>query len=179
MGLRTTGLVCALLVLASLSAEATSAASESSDDFNTKEAKRAGLTMQAALFERKAATAAARVEHYKKKRDLKNAKAQLALEKSNWQKSQQLVLKAAAAHPLPSPKVAKAAVQAKVATEAARAMKELENKEKDPTEKALDEKVYQIEHHNKITAEAVVKKVMADLTKIPEETRIHKQAESR
>ena len=77
---------------------------------------------------------------FKKKRDLKNAKAQLAIEKKSWQKSQELVLKAAAAHPLPSPKVAKAAVQAKVATEAARAMKELENREKDPAEKALDEK---------------------------------------
>jgi len=161
------------------SAEGAAAGAKADANFNQDEAKRAGLTMQAALFERKAATAAAKVEHFKVKRDLKNAHIQLNLEKKYWKKSQSLVLKAALAHPLPNAQVAKAAVQAKVATEAARAMKELAAKEKDPTEKALDEKVLKIELGNAKTALEIVADVEKDLKTIPEELAIHKQAEAR
>jgi hypothetical protein len=112
----TTQLTC----LAAAFLLSTGANGDVTSKFNNDEAKRAGLTMQAALFERKAATAAVMVEHYKGKRDLKNAHAQAAIEKKYWTKSQALVLKAAQAHPLPNAQVAKAAVQAKVATEAAR-----------------------------------------------------------
>lgn len=69
--------------------------------------------MQAALFEGKAALAAALVEMYKKT-DMKKAHVQYALEKKYWAKSQKLVLEAANAHPLPNKHVAKSAVSGKV-----------------------------------------------------------------
>jgi hypothetical protein len=58
-------------------------------------------------------------------------------------------------------------------------MKELAAKEKDPTEKALDEKVLKIELGNAKTALEIVADVEKDLKTIPEELAIHKQAEAR
>lgn len=144
-------------------------ASEAKDTqglWNQKEAKRAGLTMQAALYERKAALAAALVEMYKTKHDMKKAHQQYAAEKVNWSKSQKLVMQAANAHPLPNKHVAKAAVQEKVAIEAARQMKQLES-HATPKQKQLYEKVYQIEEKNQKLAHDVLATADHDLKALP------------
>jgi hypothetical protein len=96
-----------------------------------------GLTMQAAIFERKAAIATVMVEKYKTAKDMVNAHKQYKIELTSWKKSQALVLKAATAHPLPNADVARAAVQLKVAAEAARVMKQKMDKETDPAKKAV------------------------------------------
>jgi hypothetical protein len=75
---------------------------------------------------------------------MKKAHQQYHVEASEWRKSQALVLRAATAHPLPNKFVAKAAVQEKVAIEAARVMKEKMAVETDAAEKALDMKVYKV-----------------------------------
>jgi hypothetical protein len=159
-----------LKVLIALSAVVTILA-ESKGDSNQKEAQAAGLTMQAALHERKAAIAAYLVERYKNPKNkhysMKKAHAQYRIEAHEWQKSQALIVKAATTHPLPNKFVAKAAVQEKVAIEAARVMKQKMQKEPDAAEKALDEKVYKIELHNAKEARSVLNKADALVKKVP------------
>ena len=83
-------LLFTLVSLAASQEPAKALKSQQDGMWNAAEAKRAGLTMQAALFERKAALAAALVEMYKKT-DMKKAHVQYALEKKYWAKSQSLV----------------------------------------------------------------------------------------
>jgi len=137
---------------------------ETASTFNNNEAKRAGLTMQAAIFERKAAIATVMVEKYKTAKDMVNAHKQYKIELTSWKKSQALVLKAATAHPLPNADVARAAVQLKVAAEAARVMKQKMDKETDPAKKAVDEMVYKIESGNVVKMQSALKQADGYLT---------------
>jgi hypothetical protein len=104
--------------------------------------------MQAAIFERKAAMATVMVEKYKKEKNMRQAHVQYKIELTDWKKSQGLISKAALAHPLPNADVARAAVQLKVAHEAARVMKQALDKETDPKKKKIDNMVYKIEAGN-------------------------------
>jgi hypothetical protein len=130
---------------------------EDTATFNANQIKRAGLTMQAAIFERKAATATVMVEKYKKQGDIKQARKEFSLEKISWLKSQQLVTKAARVHPIPNAYVARAAVQLKVATEATRVMKQKMDTEKDSAKKRINEMVYKIESANVVAMTKALK----------------------
>jgi hypothetical protein len=143
------------------------------------------LTMNAALLERKAATATALVEKFKAVNKLVKAHREYEREVESWKESQKLISEAAAANPKPTAATARAKIQLIVAKKAFRLMEKAVEHEVDPAKKKLDQMVYGIERTNeakmKLQMGAADHQMKKDLKKIElitlRKARIAKQKE--